>query len=80
MPAHYRSVLFWTLRILVAMIGGGLTLAYGIENNKLLAANIGAATPLIIQALASGLHAPRGLESVPGAPLPNTADSKDWRC
>jgi hypothetical protein len=53
-PARYTKVAFYIVRILLAMVGGGLALAYQIDK-PLLAANIGAATPLIIQAFAQGL-------------------------
>ena len=65
LPKRYKNVWFWTWRVLLAAVGGGLAVAYGIATNRLLAANIGVATPLIIQALARGLK-------VPTAELPPT--------
>ena len=53
LPARYRSVVFWIVRALVAFLAGGLALAYGIPT-PILAMNVGAATPLLIQALARG--------------------------
>jgi|SRR6185503_17865566 len=50
LPLRYRSTLYWIVRIFLAAIGGGLAIAYEIEN-PLLAANIGAATPAIVTAL-----------------------------
>ena len=50
LPARYRSVLYWIVRLALAGVGGGLAVAYDIEN-PILAANIGAATPAIIMAL-----------------------------
>jgi hypothetical protein len=50
LPARYKNGWFWLCRVLLAGIGGGLTVAYGITANRLLAVNIGVATPLIIQA------------------------------
>lgn len=50
-PRRYKNPMFYLVRLLVAIIGGGLAIAYGIDK-PLLAANIGAATPLIIQAFA----------------------------
>jgi hypothetical protein len=50
LPARYRSVLYWVVRLALAAVGGGLAVAYNIEN-PILAANIGAATPAIIMAL-----------------------------
>lgn len=58
LPARYKRPLFWFCRLLLAAMGGGLALAYHIQDNQLLAANIGAAAPLIIQALARGLRPP----------------------
>jgi hypothetical protein len=57
LPERYRKVSFWIVRFLLAVIGGGLALAYGIDK-PLLAANIGAATPLIIKAFAEGGRPP----------------------
>ena len=57
LPERYTKPVFWVVRILLAVVGGGLALAYGIDK-PLLAANIGAATPLIIKAFSDGGHAP----------------------
>jgi hypothetical protein len=54
LPDRYRRPAFWVVRFLLAVIGGGLALAYEIDK-PLLAANIGAATPLIIKAFSEGL-------------------------
>jgi hypothetical protein len=54
LPARYRRTGFWIVRFLLALIAGGLAVAYDIDK-PLLAVNIGAATPLIIQALGKGL-------------------------
>jgi hypothetical protein len=43
--------LFWVARLLLAMTAGGLAIAYDIKT-PVLALHIGAATPLIVQALA----------------------------
>lgn len=51
-PRYYRKPLFWIVRVLLAMIGGGLTVAYDIHQ-PLLAINIGAATPIILGTLTS---------------------------
>jgi hypothetical protein len=50
LPARYRTVLYWAVRIALAAVGGGLAVAYNIEN-PILAANIGAATPAIVMTL-----------------------------
>jgi hypothetical protein len=50
-PVRYHKPMFYVVRLLLGVIGGGLAIAYGIDK-PLLAANIGAATPLIIQAFA----------------------------
>lgn len=47
---RYKKVVFWIVKFLLALVGGTLAIAYEIDK-PLLAANIGAATPLIIQAL-----------------------------
>jgi hypothetical protein len=50
LPARYRSPLYWVVRLFLAAVGGGLAVAYDIEN-PILAANIGAATPAIVTTL-----------------------------
>jgi hypothetical protein len=63
-PERYRRVAFYVVRFLLAVVAGGLAVAYEIDK-MLLAVNVGAATPLIIQAFSQGLgHVPR----VGGAP------------
>src|SRR5580698_772752 len=57
LPPRYRSPLFWSIRIGLSLIGGGLAVAYSIDQ-PLLAANIGASTPLIIRAFTEGIKAP----------------------
>jgi len=47
-PERYSRITFYIVRFILAAIGGGLAVAYGIDK-PLLAANIGAATPLIIR-------------------------------
>ena len=47
LPARYRKLGFWITRSLIALIGGALAVGYDIEQ-RILAFNIGAATPLII--------------------------------
>lgn len=59
LPDRYRKTGFWIARSLLAVVGGGLAVAYGIDK-ALLAANIGAATPLIVNTLSQGIP--------PGAP------------
>lgn len=50
LPARYSSFPFWAVRIVLAAIAGGLAVAYGVTQ-PLLAANVGAAAPLIIKTL-----------------------------
>lgn len=57
MPSRYKSYLFWFVRLMLAIIAGGLAMAYKIDN-AILAVNIGASTPLILQALAKGIQPP----------------------
>lgn len=51
LPLRYRRPLFWGARLLLALTAGGLAVAYDIET-PVLALHVGAATPLIVQALA----------------------------
>ncbi len=55
LPERYRRFGFWVTRIFLAMIAGGLAIAYKIEN-PVLALNIGAATPLIITSFAKNVQ------------------------
>jgi hypothetical protein len=67
-PDRYRRAGFWATRLILAGLGGALAVGYGIEQ-RILAFNIGAATPLIISSLARGFR-PRG-----PAPQPDVPDS-----
>jgi hypothetical protein len=53
-PERYKHVGFYVVRAVLTVLAGGLALAYEIDK-PLLALNIGAATPLIIQALSQGV-------------------------
>jgi hypothetical protein len=55
LPARYYSPLFWIIRFFLACAGGGLAVAYKIEN-PVAAVQIGASAPLIIKALAKAHH------------------------
>lgn len=57
LPYRYTLWHFYVSRLLLSIVGGGLAIAYGIDK-PLLAANIGAATPLLIEALSRGLSDP----------------------
>jgi len=48
LPKRYKELAFYLVRLLLAIIGGGLVIAYDIDKT-ILAINIGAATPLIIR-------------------------------
>jgi hypothetical protein len=49
LPAKYRSWVFWAVRVLLAVIGGGLAIAEN-ASNPVLAISIGASTPAIMKA------------------------------
>jgi len=55
LPARYHSWLFWFIRFFLACAGGGLAVAYKIEN-PIAAVQIGASAPLIIKGLAKFRH------------------------
>ena len=64
LPERYRRLGYYVVRTLVAFAAGGLALAYEIDK-PLLALNVGASAPLLVQALARGL--PEGsAEGEPG--------------
>lgn len=54
LPLRYRKPGFWIARLLLALTAGSLAVAYDIET-PVLALHVGAATPLIVQALAQNL-------------------------
>jgi hypothetical protein len=49
-PQRYSQKGFWVVRSLIAFMGGLLAFAYGVENS-VLALQIGAATPAILEKL-----------------------------
>jgi hypothetical protein len=58
LPVYLKSPFYWTISIVMAVIGGGLTCLYGIgEVQALLAVNIGASAPLILRSLFSAVPA-----------------------
>ena len=57
LPRRYRRVGFWITRSVLAVLAGALAVGYDIDQ-RILAFNIGAATPLIITSLARGLRPP----------------------
>lgn len=61
LPQRYKMWGFWFVRVLLACMGGGLAVAYEIDQ-RILAVNIGASAPLIMAALAQGI---RGHQEIP---------------
>jgi hypothetical protein len=57
LPGRYRRAGFWITRTLLACLAGLLAVGYRIDQ-RILAINIGAATPLILTSLARGLRLP----------------------
>ena len=55
LPIRYRKVGFWITRFVLAIVAGAIAVAYEIDQ-RILAFNIGAATPLIITFMAKGLR------------------------
>ena len=54
LPSRYSRPLYWIARLLLALTAGSLAVAYDIET-PVLALHVGAATPLIVQALSQHL-------------------------
>jgi hypothetical protein len=54
LPPRYSKPSYWIARLLLALTAGGLAVAYDIKT-PVLALHVGAATPLIVQALAQNL-------------------------
>jgi hypothetical protein len=50
LPQYYKSPVFWVVRLMVTGIAGGLAVAES-ASNPLLAVNIGASAPAILQLL-----------------------------
>lgn len=65
-PARYKKFWFWILRFMLAVVAGGLAVAYKIDQ-PILAANIGAATPLIIQSFMQGIRVPAPESALPSS-------------
>jgi hypothetical protein len=57
LPKRYKTVSFWIARVLLAVVAGGLAVAYGIQT-PILAANVGISAPLIIGAIAANAQPP----------------------
>jgi hypothetical protein len=55
-PERYKRWGFYVLRTLLALAAGALAVVHGVYDKPLLAVNIGASAPLILQALARGLE------------------------
>ena len=62
LPYRYKMPVFWVIRFMLALFAGSLAIGYEITK-PLLALNIGAATPLLLQAMTRGIHPP-GLEQI----------------
>jgi hypothetical protein len=72
LPSRYRKVGFWITRLVLALLAGAIAVAYEIDQ-RILAFNIGAATPLIITFMAKGLRqAP--VDAAPPVTLPDPSD------
>ncbi len=54
LPVRYSTSIYWIARLLLALTAGSLAVAYDIKT-PVLALHVGAATPLIVQALAQHL-------------------------
>ncbi len=57
LPRRYSRAGFWVVRVGLAVIAGGLALAYDIDK-PVLALHLGAAAPLIIKAFSEGAREP----------------------
>lgn len=63
LPARYRRFGFWVTRTVLACLAGTLAVAYAIDQ-RILAFNVGAATPLIVSFMAKGVRRlPAGTET-----------------
>jgi hypothetical protein len=55
LPNYYYTWSFWTVRLLVMLLAGGVAVANDVSTPHL-AIQVGAGAPLIIQALARGMR------------------------
>jgi hypothetical protein len=55
LPERYHRAGFWVTRLMLACLAGALAVGYGIDG-RILAFNVGAATPLIVTSLARGFR------------------------
>jgi hypothetical protein len=78
LPARYRSVLYWLVRVALAAVGGGLAVAYEIDD-PILAANIGAATPAIVTTLTRDPGGRPSPDSLNGVEAPSVASGRPRR-
>jgi len=72
LPSRYRKVGFWVTRFVLALVAGAVSVGYAIDQ-RILAFNIGAATPLIITFMAKGLR-PAPPDADPPTILPDRAN------
>jgi len=73
LPVYARSPLYWGLTAVIVLAGGMLAVAYAASGQRLgplLALNVGASAPLIIQGLAAS--APDGLRPAASAWTPRS--------
>jgi hypothetical protein len=55
-PAYLKSVYYWVITGIMALVGGVLALAYGVDASKpVLAINVGVSAPMILKGLASAI-------------------------
>ncbi len=75
LPAYYKNPLFWFVRLLVTAIAGSLAIAEE-AGKPLLAINIGASAPAILQLLTkpASLSGPGGSTGGPGGSGAKTPD------
>lgn len=74
LPVYAKSPVYWIVTGLVALAGGVLAWAYGLDTaNPLLAINVGISAPLILKGLASAVPQSSGSRDL-GGPQPSVAN------
>ncbi len=77
LPGRYRKAGFWITRFALALLAGTLAVGYDIHQ-RILAFNVGAATPLIVGLLAKGLRSgPPSTHPREGDPLASAKPSPE---
>lgn len=64
-PVYARSAKYWTITVLMSLVGGATAwLYFGQRSEAILAVQVGLSTPLILQKLATSIPEPSGARGI----------------